>query len=218
MRWGSEGRLPDRNGKCWMSELRFSWVDTNGRACGIFRWRRSSVVKIQTSWPFPLPRFFDGRRDGGLIPRSFRLRIFKSLCVGRAGAIESNGEEGAALPRRWREKLTDEELNGLGERACPRAPSGAPRARHIENSTGLRPHFFQLSPRGRVLVHPGAGALPETMALSRLWQGGGAASLVEFVIPRRLVLQVACSRSFCGRALLYVLQRDWRFIEPCEVR
>ena len=32
--------------------------------------------------------------------------------------------------------------------------------------------FFQLSPRGRVLVHPRAGALPETMALSRLWRGG----------------------------------------------
>ena len=172
MRCGSEGRLPDRNGKCWMSELRFSWMDTNGRACGIFCLRRSSVVKIQTSWPFPLPRFFDGRRDAGLIRRSFRLQIFIGLCVGRVGAIESNGEEGAALPCRWREKLTDEELNGLGERACPRAPSGAPRARHIENSNGLRPHFFQLSPRGRVLVHPGAGALPETMALSRLWRGG----------------------------------------------
>ena len=88
------------------------------------------------------------------------------------GTSESNGEEGAALLCRWREKLTDEELNGLGERACPRAPSGAPRARHVENSTGLRPHFFQLSLRGRVLVHPRAGALPETMALSRLWRGG----------------------------------------------
>ena len=32
--------------------------------------------------------------------------------------------------------------------------------------------FFQLSPRGRVLVHPRAGALPETMALSRYWRGG----------------------------------------------
>ena len=81
------------------------------------------------------------------------------------GTSESNGEEGAALLCRWREKLTDEELNGLGERACPRAPSGAPRARHIENSTGLRPHFFSTQPAG-------ADALPKTMALSRLWQGG----------------------------------------------
>ena len=28
--------------------------------------------------------------------------------------------------------------------------------------------FFQISPRGRVLVHPRAGALPEAMALPRL--------------------------------------------------
>jgi hypothetical protein len=42
-----------------------------------------------------------------------------------------------------------------------------PRARLVETTTGLRPHSFQLSPRGRVLVHPRAGALPETMALSR---------------------------------------------------
>ena len=42
---------------------------------------------------------------------------------------------------RWREKLADEEIKCLGERACPRASSGAPRARHVENSTGLRPHF-----------------------------------------------------------------------------
>ncbi len=45
--------------------------------------------------------------------------------------------------RRWREKLSDAESNGLGERVRPRAPSGAPRARHVENSTGLRPHFFK---------------------------------------------------------------------------
>ena len=32
--------------------------------------------------------------------------------------------------------------------------------------------FSQLSPRGRVLMHPRAGALPETMALARLWRGG----------------------------------------------
>ena len=31
--------------------------------------------------------------------------------------------------------------------------------------------FFQLRPRGRVLVHPRAGTLPETMALPRLWRG-----------------------------------------------
>ena len=63
-------------------------------------------------------------------------------------------------------------MHALGERARPREPSGAPRARHVEDSTGLQPHFFQLSPRGRVLVHPRAGALPETMALSRYWRGG----------------------------------------------
>ena len=57
--------------------------------------------------------------------------------------------------------------HGPGERARPRVPSGAPRARLVETTTGLRPHFFQLSPRGRVLVHPGAGALPGTSALPR---------------------------------------------------
>ena len=36
------------------------------------------------------------------------------------GTSESNGEEGAALLRRWRGKLTDEELNGPGGRACLR--------------------------------------------------------------------------------------------------
>ena len=111
-------------------------------------------------WPLPLPRFFDGRRDAGLIRRSFRLQIFKGLCVGRVGAIESNGEEGAALLCRWREKLTDEELNGLGERACPRAPSGAPRARHVENSTGLRPHFFSTQPAGARAGAPEGGRAP----------------------------------------------------------
>ena len=63
------------------------------------------------------------------------------------------------------ESHSDEESKGPGERARPRVPSGAPRARHVENATGLRPHFFQLSPRGRVLVHPRAGALPGTRAL-----------------------------------------------------
>jgi len=58
--------------------------------------------------------------------------------------------------------------------ACrPRAPSGAPRARLVEEATGLRPHFFPLSPRGRVLVHPRAGALPGTTGRCRaMWQGG----------------------------------------------
>jgi hypothetical protein len=58
-------------------------------------------------------------------------------------------------------------VHGLGERARPRVLSGAPRARLVEEATGLRPHFFQLSPRGRVLVHPGAGAVPEAVALPR---------------------------------------------------
>jgi hypothetical protein len=213
MRCGSEGRLPDRNGKCWMSELRFSWVDTNGRACGIFCLRRSSVVKIQTCWHLPLPRFFDGRRDAGLIRRSFRLQIFIGLCVGRAGAIESNGEEGAALPRRWREKLTDEELNGLGERACPRAPSGALGRRRVR----LAPDISKIPPAcGRIFFNSARGGAcwcTRGRARSpRPWRcrafgeagmsglaGGGAASLVEFVFTRRLVLQVACSRSIYGR-------------------
>ena len=42
----------------------------------------------------------------------------------------------------------------------------------FEDATGLRPHFFQLSARGRVLGHPRAGAVHETVALPRLWRGG----------------------------------------------
>jgi hypothetical protein len=37
----------------------------------------------------------------------------------------------------------------------------------IEKKSGLRPHFFRISPRGRVLVHPRAGAVPGTKALPR---------------------------------------------------
>jgi hypothetical protein len=48
--------------------------------------------------------------------------------------------------------------------------AGAHRARLVEkNNTGLRPHFFESIPRGRVLVRPMATALPGTMALPRLW-------------------------------------------------
>ena len=46
----------------------------------------------------------------------------------------------------------------------------APDMSKIPPACGL--NFVQLSPRGRVLVHPRADALPKTMALSRLWQGG----------------------------------------------
>ena len=41
-------------------------------------------------------------------------------------------------------------VHGLGERDRPRALSGAPRARLVEEATGLRPHLLQISPRGRV--------------------------------------------------------------------
>ena len=48
--------------------------------------------------------------------------------------------------------------------------------------------FFQLSLRGRVLVHPRAGALPETMALSRLWRGGDERLHRRFTLPVEFVI------------------------------
>jgi hypothetical protein len=56
----------------------------------------------------------------------------------------------------------------------PRPPSGAvgcasrPTCRNNHRPAAA---FFQLSPRGRVLVHPGAGALPGTSALPRHERG-----------------------------------------------
>jgi len=47
-----------------------------------------------------------------------------------------------------------------GERARPRVPSGAPRARHPEISTGLRPHFFPIAPRGAWLCARGRTRSP----------------------------------------------------------
>ena len=52
-------------------------------------------------------------------------------------------------------------------------PPGAPRARLVEEATGLRPQSFPISPRGRVLVHPRAGAVPGTLALPRRCREGG---------------------------------------------
>ena len=81
-------------------------------------------------------------------------------------------------------------VHGLGERARPRALSGAPRARPVwgmrpachRNKSGLRPHFFPTQPAGARagapeclrLVEPTdrrAGALPGTRALPRHWRG-----------------------------------------------
>jgi hypothetical protein len=58
-------------------------------------------------------------------------------------------------------------VHGLGERARPRAPSGAPRTRLVEEATGLRPHFFSTQPAGARAGAPEAGALPGTSALPR---------------------------------------------------
>ena len=51
---------------------------------------------------------------------------------------------------------------GPGERARPRALSGAPRARLAVDSTGLRPHCISIPPREARGGAPGAGALPGT--------------------------------------------------------
>ena len=138
------------------------------------------------------------------------------------GTSESNGEEGAALLCRWREKLTDEELNGPGESACPRVRL-APDMSKILPACGRR--FFNSARGGACWCTRGRARSPRPWRCRAFGEagmsglgGGGAASPVEFVIPRRLVLQVACSRSFCGRALLYVLQQDWRLVGPCGVR
>ena len=97
-----------------------------------------------------------------------------------------------------RGKLTDEESNGPGECARPQirrlnepVALGCRRVRLAPEMSKIPPacgHIFLNAARGgRVLVHPRAGALPETMALSRLWRGDRLqrrfAWPVEFVVP-----------------------------------
>jgi hypothetical protein len=88
-----------------------------------------------------------------------------ATCVAEIGTSFDGGWRGLA---EWDRNFKHRVFRAWSRGARPpRALSGAPRARLVETTTGLRPHSFQLSPRGRVLVHPRAGALPETMALSR---------------------------------------------------
>ena len=115
------------------------------------------------------------------------------------GTSESNGEEGAALLCRWRGKLTDEELNGPGERACLRAPSGAPRARHIENSTGLRPHFFSTQPAGARAGAPEGGRAPRDHGAVRLWRGGDERLHRRFTLPVEFVIPLEIRSSIFHR-------------------
>ena len=77
--------------------------------------------------------------------------------------------------------------------------------------------FFQLSPRGRVLVPPRAGALPETMALSRYWRGGmtqasvvrlwsAAASRVDFIAELGTSFDGGlCSLAGCGGMFIFLI-------------
>ena len=105
----------------------------------------------------------------------------KKVCryLAAGGGVESSPMRNQMVPG------SAPALRSVG--STSRWPSGAPRARDVENTTGLRPHFFERSPRGRVLVHPRAGAIPETMALSRLWRGDRLQRRftwpVEFVVP-----------------------------------
>ena len=69
--------------------------------------------------------------------------------------------------------------------------------------------FFQLSRRGGGLVHPRAGALPETMALSRRWRGGderlgelaasGERLHRRFTLPVEFVIPLEIRSSFFHR-------------------
>jgi hypothetical protein len=102
----------------------------------------------------------------------------------------SNAQQrrGHGRPGRERHRfgtLIDNEPNGPGDRArrspveyCIFYSTGLGRCRvrpapdPSKKSTGLRPQMSSLSPRGRVLVHPGAGALPGTRRCRAiLWSG-----------------------------------------------
>ncbi len=52
--------------------------------------------------------------------------------------------------------------HGLGDRARPRAPSGAPCAGHVVPPPALGRRFFPIASRGRAAVHLRVGALPES--------------------------------------------------------
>jgi len=65
----------------------------------------------------------------------------------------SEGSQDSGAQRRF---------SGPGERARPRALSGAPRARLVGYSSGLRPHFFFHRPAGARVGTPGASVVPET--------------------------------------------------------
>ena len=70
-------------------------------------------------------------------------------------------------------------------------PGSAPDRSKIPPACGH--NFFQISPRGRVLVHPRAGALPETMALPRLWRGGDSRGLLRVDFAPASKLRAAIS-------------------------
>jgi hypothetical protein len=84
---------------------------------------------------------------------NFKPRIERIFTNGEwRSAVDSASELGKSFDGiwcgGWRGKPSDEASKGPWERARPRVPSGAPRARHVENATGLRPHFFQLESGG----------------------------------------------------------------------
>ena len=63
-------------------------------------------------------------------------------------------------------------MHGLGERARPRVPSGAPRARLVETTTGLRPHFFNSARGGASLCARGRARSPGPGAAASLQRRG----------------------------------------------
>jgi len=156
---GGDGKAVCRTG-VESSPMRNPKVPGSAPALGC---RRVRLAPDMSKMPPACGRiFFNSARGGACWCTRGRAR---SQGPGRCRAGSEVDEKGRLS--HWRGKPSDEESKGPGERARPRVPSGAPRARHVESSTGLQPHFFQLSPRGRVLVHPRAGALPGTRALPR---------------------------------------------------
>jgi hypothetical protein len=121
-----------------------------------------------------------GAPEAGALPETRALpRHFL-----RRSRLDPVAELGTSFDGGWRD-LAGSSRNfkcrtfraGLGERARPRVPSGAPRARLVENSTGLRPHVFQFSPRGRVLAHPRRARSPGPGRCRAIFCGAAASIL-----------------------------------------
>ena len=108
-------------------------------------------------------------------------------------------------------------MHGLRERARPWEPSGAPRARHVENSTGLQPHFFSTQPAGARAGAPEGGRAPRdhgAVALLARWDdtGLGCQARVCCGEPVDSVAELGtsfdgglCSLAGCGGMFIFLI-------------